>query len=122
MCRWQIPSNYFLKDFEVNGVTMRGIFVDSNPFITKYNGSAQYNRQYFIDHVSLSLFVMYQGQYCTTLQLLRLTLPVHVAAVESYLHQSAAAVHLTGHEQLHGYVDIRGLPLSSVWHSSELWE
>ena len=58
MCRWQIPSNYFLKDFEVNGVTMRGIFVDSNPFITKYNGSAQYNRQYFIDHVSLWLGIL----------------------------------------------------------------
>lgn len=52
-CRWQIPSNYFLKDFTVNGVTIRGIFVDSNPFITKYNGSAKYYRQYFIEHVSL---------------------------------------------------------------------
>ncbi|KAK9841623.1 hypothetical protein WJX74_008927 [Apatococcus lobatus] len=59
---WQIPSNYFLKDFDINGVTMRGIFVDSNPFIIKYNGSAKYYRQYFIDHSNPS-YINQQQQF-----------------------------------------------------------
>ena len=43
-------------------------------------------------------------------------------AVKPYLHQPAAAIHQSGHEQLNRHVDLRGLPLPSVWHSHKLWQ
>ncbi|KAK9841304.1 hypothetical protein WJX74_003542 [Apatococcus lobatus] len=57
-----MPSNYFLKDLDINGITLCGIFVDSKPFISRYNGSAQYNRQYLIDH-SNPTYINQQQQF-----------------------------------------------------------
>lgn len=57
--RWYLPAANFVRDFSANGVSVRGIFYDENPWIKNYGKAGnKYNQQWFQTHVSLTLLLL----------------------------------------------------------------
>jgi hypothetical protein len=52
--RWYLFAANFVRDFSANGVSVRGIFYDENPWIANYGKAGnKYNKQWFQTHVSI---------------------------------------------------------------------
>jgi hypothetical protein len=49
--QWYLPAANFVRDFSANGVSVRGIFYDENPWIKNYGKAGnKYNQQWFQTH------------------------------------------------------------------------
>ncbi|GAQ78118.1 hypothetical protein KFL_000080220 [Klebsormidium nitens] len=50
--QWYLPAANFVRDFAYNGVSVRAIFYDENPWIASYAGKnpPKYNKQWYTSH------------------------------------------------------------------------
>ncbi|GAQ86079.1 hypothetical protein KFL_002690040 [Klebsormidium nitens] len=47
---WYLPAANFVRDFKSNGVVVRAIFYDENPWIASYNGKGKYDKRWYKQH------------------------------------------------------------------------